>query len=77
MEVVAYARPFPAAVLHKIVVEQHKQLVRVDELPFVIDDAETVGVAVGRNAEIAVPVEHERGERLERIDVRRGQLAAE
>ncbi len=37
--VVAYARPFPAAVLHKIVVEQHKQLVRVDELPFVIDDA--------------------------------------
>ena len=75
--VVAHAGAFPAAVLHKIVVEQHEQLVRVDELPFVIDDAETVGVAVSSNAEIAVPVEHERGEGLERIDVRRGQLAAE
>ena len=49
----------------------------MDELPFVIDDAETVGVAVSSNAEIAVPVEHKRGEGLERIDVRRGQLAAE
>ena len=75
--VVAHARPFPAAILHKIVVEKYKQLVRVDELSLIIDDAETVGVAVGRDAEIAVPVEHERGERLERIDVRRGQFPAE
>ena len=75
--VIAHARPLPAAVAHEIIVQQDEQLVGMDKVPLFIDDAETVGVAVGRNAEAAVPVDDHLRQRAERIDVRRGQLAAE
>ena len=67
----------PAAVLHQIVVQQHQQLIGVDELPLIVDDAQTVGVAVGGDAQIAVLVQHQRRQRLQRVHVGGGQLAAE
>ena len=67
----------PAPVLHQIVVQQHQQLVGVDELPLVVDDAQTVGVAVGGDAQIAVLVQHQRRQGLQRVHIGGGQLAAE
>ena len=75
--VVADAGAVPAPVLHQIVVQQHQQLVGGDEPPLVVDNAQPVGVAVGGDAQIAVLVQHQRRQRLQRIHIGCGQLAAE
>ena len=76
--IVAHARAAPAAVLDEIVVQQHKELVRVDELPVIVDNAKPVRISVGGNAEVtAVAVKHHCGQRPHGLFVRRGELAAE
>lgn len=43
--IVAYAGALPAAVFDEVIIEQDEQLVRVDELPLIVDHAEAVRVA--------------------------------
>ena len=76
--IVSHTGTLPAAVFDEVIIEQDEQLVRVDELPLIVDHAEAVRVAVGCNAEIAAPAVHDdRRQRAERVLVRRGKLAAE
>jgi hypothetical protein len=74
---VAHGRPVPAAVFEQIVIEQHQDLVRVQKRALVVDDAQPVGVAVRRDADVAAVLQHVVLQLRERLFVRRGQAAAE
>ena len=74
---VAHRRPVPALVLQQVVVQQHQNLVGVEELPPVVDNAQPVGVAVGGDADVAAVLQHEVLQANEGLAVGSGEAASE
>ena len=67
----------PALVLEQVIVQQHQNLVGMDKASLVVDDAQSVGVAVGGDAEVRVLLQHRSPQRAQRLHIRRGQATAE
>ena len=74
--VVAHAGAGPAAVFQQVVVEQNQQGVGMEERALLVDDAQTVGVAVGGNAQIAAVVHHVVAQQLQGVSAGGGHFAA-
>ena len=68
---IADHRTPPSLVLEKVVIEDHQKLVRVQKVSLVIDNPESVGVAIGRYPKSAAIVHHIALQRLQRSAVGR------
>ena len=67
----------PAAVPHQIVIQQHQNLIGMQELRLIVNDTQAVRVAVGGDADVAAVFFHIVRQARQRLEVGRGQPAAE
>ena len=66
----------PAFIFNEVIIQQYQDIVRMQEIPHIVDDADPVRIAVGRNAQITFSVQHIILQCPQRLRRRRGQFSA-